>query len=70
MLDCPSGKVVNRIEEAVKQIRIVKEEVDDPEVSQELKHALESLQKAVKSLEDDGWFIPLVVLTGQDLLNK
>jgi len=54
MLDCPSGKVVNRIEEAVKQIRIVKEEVDDPEVSQELKHALESLQKAVKSLEDDG----------------
>ena len=37
----------------MKQIRIVKEEVDDPEVSGELERALEALQNAVKPLEDD-----------------
>jgi len=45
--------MTNRLKEALKQIRIVKEEVDDPEVSQELEHALEALQNAVESLEDD-----------------
>jgi len=44
--------MTNRLDEAIKQIRIVKEEVDDPEVSEELEQALEALQSAVVSLED------------------
>ena len=43
----------NRLKEAIKQIRIVKEEVDDSEVSGELERALEALEDAVESLEDD-----------------
>lgn len=45
--------MTNRLKEAIKQIRIVKEEVDDSEVSQELEQAREALQNAVESLEDD-----------------
>jgi hypothetical protein len=45
--------MTNRLKEAIKQIRIVQEEVDDPEVSGELERALEALQNAVESLEDD-----------------
>jgi len=45
--------MTNRLEEAIKQIRIVRDEVDDPEVSQELKQALEALQNATESLEGD-----------------
>ena len=52
-LDLSSVKMTNRLEEAIKQIRIVKEKVDDPEVSQESEQALEALQNAVESLEDD-----------------
>jgi|GEM_PF-1772405 len=44
----------NRLKEAIKQIRIVKENLDDPEMSGELEQALEALQNAVESLEDDG----------------
>ncbi|WP_158600461.1 hypothetical protein [Haloarcula sp. Atlit-7R] len=43
----------NRLKEAIKQIQIVKEEVDDPEVSAELEQALEALENAVESLEDN-----------------
>ncbi|MDS0223751.1 hypothetical protein NDI54_20630 [Haloarcula sp. S1AR25-5A] len=45
--------MTNRLNEAIKQIRIVKEKVDDPELSGELERALEALQNAVESLEDD-----------------
>jgi len=49
-----SGIVMtNRLKEAIKQTQIVKDEVDDPEVSQELELALESLQNAVALLEDN-----------------
>ena len=44
----------NRLKESIKQIRIVKENLDDPEMSGELEQALEALQNAVESLEDDG----------------
>lgn len=45
--------MTNRLNEAIKQIRIVKEEVDDSEVTKELEHVLESLNDAVEMLEDD-----------------
>jgi len=45
--------MTNRSNEAIKQTRVVKDEVDDSEVLQELEHALEALQKALKALEDD-----------------
>ncbi|WP_275039454.1 hypothetical protein [Haloarcula japonica] len=41
------------MKEAIKQIRIVKEDIDDPEVTQELEQALESLENAVEMLEND-----------------
>jgi len=43
----------NRLQEAIKQIRLAKQEVEKPEVSQELEQALEALQTALESLEDD-----------------
>ncbi|GAA5434552.1 hypothetical protein Hjap01_04044 [Haloarcula japonica] len=43
----------SRMKEAIKQIRIVKEDIDDPEVTQELEQALESLENAVEMLEND-----------------
>ena len=46
-------KMTGRLKEAIKQIKIVKEEVDDPEVSEELERALEALQNPVESLEGD-----------------
>jgi len=49
--------MTNRLKEAIKQIRIVKEEVDDPEVSGELERALEALENAVESLEENEWFV-------------
>jgi len=45
--------MTNRLNEAIKQIRIVKEEIDDPEVAGELERALEALENAVESLEND-----------------
>ena len=51
--DLSSTLLSNRLKEAIKQIRIVKEEVDDPEVSGELEQALEALENAVESLEND-----------------
>jgi hypothetical protein len=45
--------MLSRLKEAIKQIRIVKEDIDDPEVTKELEHALEPLNNAVGRLEDD-----------------
>ncbi|MFU1783334.1 hypothetical protein ACM16X_18370 [Haloarcula japonica] len=52
-LDLSSIDMTNRLKEAIKQIRIVKEEVDDPEVNKELEHALDSLKDVVEMLEDN-----------------
>lgn len=43
----------DRLREAIKQIRIVKEDTDDPEVIQDLEQAVESLENAVEILEND-----------------
>ena len=43
----------DRLREALKQIRIVKEATDDPEVTHDLEQALESLESAVERLEND-----------------
>jgi hypothetical protein len=43
----------DRIEEAVKRVRLAKQEVEDPDVSYDLEHSLEALQDALESLEDD-----------------
>jgi ribosomal protein L1 len=45
--------MTKRLNEAIKQTRIGKEEVDDPEVLEELEQALEALQNAVEALEDE-----------------
>lgn len=45
--------MLNRLGEAIKQIRIVKEDVDDPELNKELEHALEPLNNVVEIVEDD-----------------
>jgi hypothetical protein len=42
-----------RLKEAIKQIRIVKEEIDDPEAIQDLEQARKSLESAVERLESD-----------------
>ncbi|WP_336339408.1 hypothetical protein [Haloarcula brevis] len=46
-------KVTNRVKEAIKQTRLAKQEVDDSTVSKELEHALEALEDALETLEDD-----------------
>jgi len=46
-------KVTNRVKEAIKQTRLAKQEVDDSGVSEELERALEALQDASETLEDD-----------------
>ena len=46
-------KVENRIQEAIKQIQLAKQEVDQSDVSQELDQSLEALQDAVEALDDD-----------------
>jgi len=51
--DISGIEMPSRLKEAIKQIRIVKEKVDDPEVSGELERALEALENAVESLEDN-----------------
>ena len=51
--DLSSVDVTNRLNEVVKQIRIVKEEVNDPEVTTELEQALEPVNIAIETLEDD-----------------
>ena len=43
----------DRLSEAIKQIRIVKEDTDDPEIIQELEQAVESLENAVERLKND-----------------
>ncbi|WP_268237901.1 hypothetical protein [Haloarcula argentinensis] len=42
------------MKEAIKQVQIVKEEIDDTEVTQDLEQALKSLEDAVERLENDG----------------
>ncbi|NLV08010.1 hypothetical protein [Haloarcula rubripromontorii] len=46
-------KVKNRLQEALKQVQLAKEEVDRSDVSQELDQSLEALQNALESFEDD-----------------
>jgi len=45
--------VTNRLQEATKQIRLAKQEVEDPEVNQELERALESLQDGLESFDKE-----------------
>lgn len=48
-------KVTNRIQEAIKQTRLAKQEVEESEVSRDLEQALESLQNGLESVKkDDG----------------
>jgi hypothetical protein len=46
-------EVTNRLEESIKQIRIVKEEVENSEVSQDLEEGIGAIQNALESLEED-----------------
>ncbi|GCF14419.1 hypothetical protein Harman_23540 [Haloarcula mannanilytica] len=46
-------EVTNRLKEASKQVRLVKQEVEDDGVSQELEDGLEALQNALEALEED-----------------
>jgi len=47
-------EVKNRLQEAIKQTRIAKQEVENSEVSQDLEQALESLQNGLEALEKEG----------------
>ncbi|WP_434530076.1 hypothetical protein ACODNH_02125 (plasmid) [Haloarcula sp. NS06] len=46
-------EVTNRVKEAIKQTRLAKQEVDDSTVPKELENALEALEDASETLEDD-----------------
>jgi len=46
-------EVKNRLQEANKQVRLAKEEVDQSDVAQELEQSLEALQNALEALDDD-----------------
>jgi len=46
-------EVSNRMKEAIKQVRLAKQEVEVPDASQDLEHSIEALQNALESLEDD-----------------
>ncbi|MGB9950878.1 hypothetical protein ACOZ4F_00515 (plasmid) [Haloarcula marismortui] len=46
-------EVKNRLQEAVKQIQLVKQEVNQSDVSQELDQSLEALQNALEAFNDD-----------------
>ena len=46
-------KATNRLKEAIKQARLAKQEVEDPDVSQELEDTIEGLQNSLEALEDD-----------------
>jgi len=46
-------EVKNRLQEAIKQIQLAKQEVDQSDVSQELDQSLEALQDAVETLDDE-----------------
>ena len=51
--DLSSVNMTNRLNEVEKQLQIVKEEVNDPEVAAELEDALEPVKNAIELLEDD-----------------
>jgi hypothetical protein len=53
LVDSSSVKVTTRLEEAIKQVRLAKQEVAEPEVARELEESLESLQSALESLEEN-----------------
>ena len=44
-------EVTNRLQEAIKQTRIAKQEVEESEVIRDLEQALELLEKGLESLE-------------------
>jgi len=46
-------EVESRLQEAIKQIQLAKQEVDQSDVSQELDQSLESLQTALEAFDDD-----------------
>ena len=45
--------MTGRLKEAIKQVRIVNEEIDEPEAIQDLEQARKSLESAVERLESD-----------------
>jgi len=45
--------VSNRVKEAIKQVRLAKQEVEDPDAFEDLERSLEALENALDSLEDD-----------------
>lgn len=53
LVDSSSVKVTTRLEEAIKQVQLAKQEVAEPEVARELEESLESLQSALESLEEN-----------------
>lgn len=53
LVERSSMEVTNRLEEAIKQVRLAKQEVEKPEVSQDLEDCLESLQNGLESLEEN-----------------
>lgn len=44
--------VTNRLEEAIKQVRLAMQEIEDPDVSKDLEEGRESLRKALEALEE------------------
>ncbi|WP_336338717.1 hypothetical protein [Haloarcula brevis] len=45
--------VTTRLEESIKQVRLAKQDVTDPEVVRELEETLESLRSTLESLEEN-----------------
>jgi len=45
--------MTNRVKEPIKQTQLAKQEVEDSAVSKELERALEALEDASETLEDD-----------------
>jgi hypothetical protein len=46
-------KVICRLQEASKQVRLAKQEVEQPDISRELEQSVEALQNAMVLLDDD-----------------
>ncbi|WP_158600560.1 hypothetical protein [Haloarcula sp. Atlit-7R] len=46
-------EVKNRLQEALKQISLAKEEVDQSDVAQELEQSLEALHNALEALDEE-----------------
>jgi len=44
---------INRVQEAIKQVRLAKQKKENSAVSQDLEKAIETLENAVESLEEE-----------------